>query len=101
MDNFSFHPEAEREFLESINYYEGCEKGLGKDFAREVFFTINRIIKYPHAWSVLDTEIRRCQTRRFPYGVLYSVEKSGLIYVFAVMNLYRSPDNWKNRLDSQ
>ena len=98
MDGFLFAPEAEEEFLESINYYENCEKGLGRDFAREVFYTINRIVKYPQAWPVLKGEIRRCQTKRFPYGVLYSVESNDQIYILAIMDLHRAPNYWKNRL---
>jgi hypothetical protein len=27
--NYSFHPEAEKEFLEAIEYYEGREENLG------------------------------------------------------------------------
>ena len=33
---FSFHPEAEAEFGEAVDYYEGVEPGLGLDFAAEV-----------------------------------------------------------------
>ena len=97
MDEFSFHPAAESEFLNSINYYEECEIGLGKDFAREVFYTINRIIKYPHAWPVLEGDLRRCQTKRFPYGIIYSVEPNEHIFILAVMDLHREPGYWKNR----
>ena len=31
--SISFHPEAERKFNDAIDYYEGCESGLGYDFA--------------------------------------------------------------------
>ena len=30
---YSFHPEAEAEFLEAIDYYEERAVGLGQDFA--------------------------------------------------------------------
>ncbi len=33
---FSFHPEADEEFFAAVAYYEGCDSGLGLDFAREV-----------------------------------------------------------------
>lgn len=33
---FAFHPEADAEFFESIEYYEQCELGLGYDFSIEV-----------------------------------------------------------------
>ena len=32
---FSFHPEAEAEFNETIESYEECEHGLGYDFSLE------------------------------------------------------------------
>ena len=93
---YSFHPEAESEFVEAINYYEGCEPGLGEDFALEVNSTIRNILAFPTAWPVLDGPVRRCLTNRFPYGVLYSIELHQ-IYILAVMHLHRHPDYWKQR----
>lgn len=46
---YSFHPEAELEFFEAIEYYEGCESGLGYDFALEVYTTVERIRANPKA----------------------------------------------------
>lgn len=37
---YSFHPEAEIEFIEAIGYYEERESGLGYDFAIEVYSAI-------------------------------------------------------------
>ena len=93
---FSFHPEAEKEFLEAINYYEDRERGLGYDFAIEVFATIQNIVIYPTAWPALEVGVRRCLVHRFPYGVIYSIEQEE-IFVLAVMHLHRHPDYWKNR----
>ena len=69
---FSFHPDAEAEFIKAIEYYENIEAGLGFDFAVEVHFTIQRAVSFPKAWPVIDGEIRRSLVRRFPFGVLYS-----------------------------
>jgi len=93
---FSFHPEAEKEFLEAINYYENRERGLGYDFAIEVFATIQNIVIYPTAWPALEEGVRRCLVHRFPYGVIYSIEQEE-IFLLAVMHLHRHPDYWKNR----
>jgi len=93
---YSFHPEAEAEFNEAIEYYEKIEKGLGYDFAIEVYSAIQRSVILPKAWSVIDREIRRSLVNRFPYGVLYSEEKDEL-FIIAIMNLHRDPDYWKNR----
>lgn len=94
---YSFHPEAEVEFIQSIDYYEECKKGLGYEFALEVYLTIQRVVSYPKAWQILDGEIRRTLVNRFPYGILYSVEPNE-IFIIAVMNLHRKPGYWKKRI---
>ncbi len=91
-----FHPEAEEEFNQAIEYYEKIEAGLGYDFAIEVYTTIQRSVTYPKAWPILADDIRRSLVRRFPYGVLYSEEPES-IFILAVMNLHRDPDYWKKR----
>lgn len=93
---FSFHPEAESEFNKAIEYYENSESGLGYDFSIEVHSTIQNIVNFPTAWPVLEEDIRRCLVKRFPYGVVYSIERSG-IFILAVMHLRRHPGYWKNR----
>jgi len=93
---FSFHPEAELEFLEAINYYEERERGLGYDFAIEVFTTIQNIVNYPTAWPIIEEDVRRCLVNRFPYGVIYGIEQDE-IFILAVMHLHRHPDYWKKR----
>lgn len=40
---FVFHPEAEAEFFEAIEYYEAIEASLGQDFSLEV---LNTLVKY-------------------------------------------------------
>ena len=95
--NYSFHPEAELEFNQAIDYYEDCAEGLGYDFAVEVYSAIERIISYPKAWSIMAEDVRRCMTRRFPYGILY-IEESENIFILAVMHLHRDPDYWKRRI---
>lgn len=95
---FSFHPEAEAEFVQAIEYYEECEASLGYDFAVEVYSAIDRTIAYPKAWSIIEGGlIRRSLVRRFPYGILYAEEDNGLLIV-AVMHLNRDPDCWKHRV---
>ena len=96
--NFSFHPEAEEEFLGAMDYYEEREENLGLDFAAEVYAAVRRAAEHPKAWPILDGEVRRCLTTRFPYGVLYSEEPDG-IFILAVMHLHRDPDYWRHRLE--
>ena len=93
---YSFHPEAEAEFTEAIDYYESCAPGLGHDFALEVLSAVERILAHPKAWPILEEEVRRCHTSRFPYGVLYAAESEGIV-ILAVMHLHRDPDYWRHR----
>jgi hypothetical protein len=93
---FDFHPESEGEFLEAIEYYESCLSGLGEDFSLEVNSAVQNILSHMHAWPILEGDVRRCLTNRFPYGVLYSIE-SDRIHILAVMHLHRHPDYWKSR----
>ncbi len=94
--SFSFHPEAEEEFSNAVDYYEEVEPGLGYEFSVEVYETICRAAEFPKSWSVIEDDIRRSLVTRFPYGILYT-EIAGDIYILAVMHLHRHPDYWKNR----
>lgn len=93
---FSFHPEAEREFAEAVEYYESRETGLGYDFSIEVSGAIKNIINCPNTWPFIAEDVRRCLVNRFPYGALYSIE-NGEILILAIMHLRRHPDYWKKR----
>jgi len=94
---YSFHPEAELEFVDAINYYEKKEKNLGYDFSLEIYSTIERILAHPSAWPILEDDIRRSLVNRFPYGVLYTQMDKEII-IIAVMHLNRDPDYWKDRI---
>jgi hypothetical protein len=72
---YAFHPEAKAEFLAATDSYEDRESGLGSDFAIEVHSTIENILSFPHAWPLLEDDIRRCLIRRFPYGIIYSQDE--------------------------
>jgi hypothetical protein len=93
---FVFHPEAEAEFFDAIEYYENVEAGLGQDFSLEILATLQNITNYPLAWPVLIDDVRRCLTNRFPFGVVYDVD-SNQVRVLAVMHLRRKPYYWKDR----
>ena len=93
----SFHPDARKELLDAINYYEEHQSGLGLEFTWEIHSTIQRIIHFPMAWSKLSTNTRRCLTFRFPYGIIYQVIGEEM-YVIAIMNLNRKPTYWKKRM---
>ena len=95
--NFIFHPEAKRELEQAIAYYEDCQDGLGTEFLEEVYSTIQRILTYPEAWTMLSAKSRRCLTNRFPYGIIYQILNEDCIRIISVMQLNRKPDYWNKR----
>jgi len=44
----------------------------------------------------MGDDIRRALVHRFPYGVLYVLERDRLL-IIAVMHLHRQPGYWQNR----
>ena len=92
----AFHPEAREEFLAAIDLYNQVKPGLGLDFAGEINAAVELIEAFPNAWTLVDFEIRRCLVRRFPYALLYAVERD-LVMIYAVMHVHRDPDYWKTR----
>jgi len=94
---FYFHPQANTELDETVQYYENCQIGLGLEFAGEIYAAIQRIIEYPDAWSVLSENSRRCLVNRFPYGVIFQI-KSDALRIIAVANLHRKPGYWQKRI---
>ena len=94
---FKFHPAADAEFDQAVEYYEQCQSGLGLEFAEEVYATIARIVAYPEVWSQISSSTRRCLTNRFPYGIIYRI-KDNRLHIIAVANLHRRPDYWTKRI---
>lgn len=89
---------AQRELAEAIDYYNKERAGLGSDFREEAWHTIQRIRRFPDAWSPLGGRIRRCQLRRFPYGIIYEPVASEIV-IIAVAHLHRRPEYWRSRVE--
>jgi plasmid stabilization system protein ParE len=88
---------ARRELHEAIEYYEQQRPGLGREFRDEVYATVDRIKALPAAWRPMSPNTRRCPTRRFPYGVIYAVERDELV-IIAIAHAHRDPNYWKDRI---
>ena len=61
-----------------------------------MYAAIERTMAYPKAWPIIEEDIRRSLTRRFPFGILYAEEGEEL-FIVAVMHLHRDPGYWKHR----
>lgn len=97
---YVFHPEALIEFKESALYYTKKNSKLGLAFYIEVVNTIDKILKTPARYRIIEEDVRRCLTKRFPYGILYTIEED-YILIIAVMHCSREPYFWKNRINKK
>jgi toxin ParE2 len=88
---------AQIELDEAIDYYNYEAPGLGDAFLNEVLNALERIGEFPEAWHPCSERTRRCQTRRFPYGIIYQNRKDEIL-IIAIANLHRKPDYWKDRI---
>ena len=95
---YSFHPLAVKELTESIDYYEDNNPGLGLEFSKEVYSTIQRILQFPKAWTKISQNCRRCITQRFPFGIIYHIKEDEILIV-SIMQLNQKPKSWDDRIE--
>ena len=85
------------ELEDAYQYYEYQLAGLGYQFKGEVKKGIHWIREHPMACPKEKDDVRRHLLHRFPYKILFSVEKDH-IYIIAVAHCHRRPDYWIDRI---
>lgn len=93
---YVFHPEALAEYADAVQYYAKQRVEVAQAFVDAVEDAVYRIRESPTRYIVIDEDIRRCMTRKFPYGIIYTIEQD-YILILAVMHCSREPGYWKNR----
>ncbi len=88
---------ARSELREAVHYYNAQRVRLGEEFRDEAWETIRRIKELPLAWHPLGGAIRRCQMRRFPYGIIYEHTDVEIV-IIAIAHLHREPEYWRSRV---
>ena len=91
---------AQQEFDEAVEYYNAESPGLGDQFLIEAVAAFERIGQLPGAWHPYTENTRRCQTRRFPYGIVYQILESEILIV-AVAHMHRRPEYWLDRINEK
>jgi toxin ParE1/3/4 len=94
-----YRREAQLEFDEAFDWYEGRRAGLGGEFAGAVQQTIDRIIANPERHGLVHSDVRCALVRRFPYGVYYQTEEQRIVVV-AVFHSSRDPKVWQSRSEN-
>jgi toxin ParE1/3/4 len=90
-----FRPEAEADALETRDWYESRQEGLGAEFRMELDTTIERIVANPLLYRLVHGETRRALLDRFPYAVYFRVAGDEIV-VLAVHGR-QHPRRWRSR----
>jgi toxin ParE1/3/4 len=96
---YVFHPDALTEYADAVQYYTQQRVEVAQAFIDAVEDAVYRIRESPTRSVVIEEDIRRCMTRKFPYGVIYTIEQD-YILILAVMHCSREPGYWKSRRSS-
>ena len=71
---YAFHPDALTEYAEAVQYYAEQRVEIAQAFIDAIEDAVYRLRESPTRYSTIDEDVRRCMTRKFPYGILYTVE---------------------------
>jgi toxin ParE1/3/4 len=74
----------------AMGWYESQRNGLGLEFLECIAVTINRIVENPKLYPVKHRRFRSAVTRKFPFSIFYTVEKSEVV-VHAVFDNRQDP----------
>jgi len=91
---------ARVDLLDATEHYSGISRSLGADFVNEVVRNLGLLADFPEASPIVRGDVRKKVMRRFPYNLLYFIEKDAPVIV-AIMQHRRRPDYWHSRIASQ
>ena len=81
------------ELEDAIAFYETELAGLGLLFKEEIKLSVSRIKEHPEAWSIEKGDVRKALLHRFPFKILYAIEKDKII-ILAIAHQHRKPNYW-------
>ena len=94
----AFRPEAQADLLQTRDWYDQQQVGLGEAFSVAVHEAIMRIEAMPQMYAMVFRDIRRGKLRTFPYLIYYRI-LSTRIEVIAVLHGSRDPTLWQKRVN--
>ncbi|UII31981.1 type II toxin-antitoxin system RelE/ParE family toxin [Fulvivirga ulvae] len=90
--HFEIKEEASDEISDAFTWYESKKEGLGAEFVSLLEGYFKRIIENPLLYPIGSGEERVAVLKRFPYKIVYGIEKETII-VYAVFHTSRNPED--------
>ena len=88
---------SQKELDDAVAWYEQQSERLGIRFLDEIDHSLKRIKSFPRSCAEIEPGFRRCLVRRFPYGIIYGIDRDEIVVV-AVAHLHREPNYWLDRI---
>ncbi len=67
----NFHPNAEKEFIASVQWYGHSRKDLGNEFMIGIRKVIDLIEQNPFLFPIKNKNFREALVTKFPYFIIY------------------------------
>jgi mRNA-degrading endonuclease RelE of RelBE toxin-antitoxin system len=96
--NHRFHPEALNEWHEAAAYYMGMGEDLGDEFVDAIREAVGIILDSPHRWPPFTEHTQAYRLHRFPYRLVYSIERPETVFIASVMHTSRDSGFIEQRL---
>jgi len=88
---------AQRELDDAVAWYNEQAAGSGQEFLDELDRVVRRAVTFPMSCPEIEPGVRRCLLARFPYGLIYGVDRKTIVVV-AVAHMHREPRYWVGRI---
>jgi plasmid stabilization system protein ParE len=97
MTTILFHPDADSEFTEELEYYSETRDGVVGRFRESIEQAVARAAANPRGGKPSFGQTRAMRVKGFPFDVIY-LESFDELFVVAIAGHRRSPGYWLPRL---
>jgi len=95
--NLKILPSANEDLINGYHFYERQSQGLGSYFLDSLFSDIDSLLIYYGIHQQFFGKFYRLLSKRFPFAVYYTVEKTDII-IYAVLDCRSNPAWIEGRL---
>ena len=90
----TFTPAARAEVIETQDWYESHQAGLGVRFRGQLEIVVSRMTENPYQFPAVFQNLHRARLRKFPYSLFFRIESEVLV-VIACFHGSRDPQYWQ------
>ena len=91
--SYILHPEAQKEYEESIEWYLSKSVRTASRFVKAIETAFSLICSDPYIWSSKYKNYREYHLKKFPFTIIYRIDSPNeLVVIIAVYHQKRIPE---------